>query len=250
MSNILEAYGCINEYGEVTQRGPRFSTGDSFSFAGQVLVAQYHRSDGNEQYKFLKYRTRNLHAYVSDGVWARSKEYADKNRKDMMSRDQLSSNIVAMGMYSFGMEHMLDAAYNGCKKRYGFMTNTVDNDESIKSWRPADILGPEDWNAFRRARMPEAKPNWLTYLGDLQLLIGVYLKVREWRKTSGAPLNATNLIIYLLQSVVHSTWLSKKARRMAAPYAEQWIASWFTRNSDEPPIHLLYIDWLNQRLGV
>lgn len=242
-------------HGEVTQRPPRCSTGDSFSFAGQVFVAEYFRiyMDKNgctydlAQPK-LEYINRNWLAYVGKGVWARSMSYARSGRTNMMSRDQLSSNIVAMGLSGEILRDELMYSLKSLICRGLFMTNTVDNDETKKGFHVPDITGPTEWSAFIRAVL--GLKSYILFpfllLGDTQLLIDVLIK-RHAMKTDPIQ-NSTNLICYLLQSKLSSTFISKLARRIFAPLSAVSLTAWFTRNQDEPPIHLLYVDWIQKAL--
>lgn len=261
-SDPLREAGCINSYGEVTQRAPRYSTGDSFSFAGQVFVGQMftdlfqlvkkghtweHAIENAPQlceYRTIKdYRTRRSLAVVGYGVYARSFVYAEAGRTDMMSRDQISSNVVAMGFIGHGAP--LRAVSRGICKRWGFMTNTVDNDETKKGYHIPDIMDPAGYASIRRG-LRKTSGFWAKLVlltGDLQLLISVWLRVRTLKKDSRYIMNTTNMTCELLGSFMESTYIAQKARRMWAPYAEKTITGWFTRNTDEPPIHELYKTW-------
>lgn len=243
----------IDEYGQIAQSQSNYDGGDSFSFAGQWMVAVYFQYKAKiiskEDYKqqVRIYRSRIRAVEKSFGYFARHpNEDLWSGRSLVMSRDQMTANIVAMGvtrtygpLFRMFLRHLILRGILFAENlRNNGMYPTKEEQQKKnphKKWdgfklKLPDLTGPDIWAAYVRAFRPFIflyhiisgilvfksiapfyflfLPTIVLLLGDLQLLIGAILEYKNIKNSH----NETNFIIKLLQSTLDPTPFSIIAR--------------------------------------
>lgn len=259
----------VDKHGHIAQGPPHRDGGDSFSFAGQVMVAFYARhhfkKTGDAEYiyqreQYLKRLDKLRYGY---GIYLRHNvepEWATK--PDRMSRDQMTANIAAMGFLEQNSKLWVMLLF--LIFRLGFATNTRANGKLKAPWKLPDFCGPKILGMFIRAlKLYPLYP--LLLLTDLHMLIDSIVQIIGAKKNP-EDTNETNHIVSLLQSTITMptliSYLARKIYRLRplAPQGKQRVRKttfgpqsaldhFFSgRNEIEPPIDDLYRPLLEELL--
>lgn len=210
----------FDKYGHIKQKQNTYDGGDSFSFAGQYMVAVHWQFKtgviNRKEYERVKswYRKVVADLYIGYGVFARHSRYNPwATRWTRMSRDQTKANIYAMAIAG-DHKHLLLMMFF-LILRLGFTTNIYKNrlpisEENLKNAKLPDWCGPDIWGMYVRA-LPMLSPYYLPlalilslptlvlWLSDIQLLINAMLKCENAKENPGDT-NETNFICALLQA--------------------------------------------------
>jgi hypothetical protein len=268
----------IDSFGVITQNAKQnWDGGDTTQRCAMFMCAmQYHLEAGRiTQTQFNEMATRYMgiiNNLLYRKIWSLrrhpdpTKWYHDPNR---MSRDQLTSNICALGFASKwtlfklllgnilrGMLFTTNTRENGATKSNGQPISFLQRIQYFFGWRPAypvwawslpDVTDPSIWGAYIRGL--SAWPLYpLLFLTDLVLVIQSLITLYETDNGTASDDQLTQQMLllqsnYRLKTPVSmlAMWLYKKANPMAA------LNAYFAPANDGPAMNKVYTEiWADQ----
>jgi len=259
----------IDTFGHIAQDHPKYDGGDSFSFAGQVMIARYFQIKNGYITNSGYGRSEEMYRQQVDSCetsWGYFARHPDKERwassRGVMSRDQMSANIIAMGFTKM-KGHLRRMMLRHLLFRGGlFAENYYYNNDLAAGKKVPDITGPKIWAMYIRAWAcinPRATLIFwpLLWLLDIQLAVDSVLSVvmDDPNETNhiGAVLQANVVMPTLLSKL--SCWLLRlKPRHSKDPYSDDYgpqsaLNAFFEgRNNIEPKINREYMSILELEL--